>query len=126
MRRVLGALAIVAVAVALLGATPGVGTGSTRPSSAGSGGRTIAVTGSSFSFTPRKIALQAGERVTIVLRSTDVLHDFVVQGVGRVVSAKGGKTRRGSLMLGKPGKYKFWCSIRGHRGAGMAGTITVR
>jgi len=55
-----------------------------------------------------------------------VLHDFVVQGVGRVVSAKAGKTRRGSLMMAKPGKYKFWCSVRGHRAAGMVGTITVR
>jgi uncharacterized cupredoxin-like copper-binding protein len=117
----LGALAIVALAVALLGAVPDRG-----PAAPASSGPSIDVMGTSFSFAPRKITLRAGEQVTIVLHSTDVFHDFVVQGVGRVVSAKGGKTRRGSLMLAKPGKYKFWCSVRGHRGAGMAGTITVR
>jgi uncharacterized cupredoxin-like copper-binding protein len=122
MRRVLSALAIVAVTMALLGAAPGDGTGTTG----GSGARSIAVTGSNLRFTPHKIALRAGEQVTIVLRSIDVLHDFVVQGKGRVVSAKAGTTRHGSLMFAKPGKYKFWCSVRGHRGAGMTGTITVR
>ena len=34
-----------------------------------------------------------------MLHSADVLHDFVVQGQGHIVSAKGKKTARGGLMV---------------------------
>ena len=28
-------------------------------------------------------------------------------------------------MIDKPGTYKFWCTITGHKAGGMVGTITV-
>jgi plastocyanin len=87
--------------------------------------RTIRVDGRSFAFEPNTITISAGERVKIVYRSLDVYHDLVVQGIGRVVKANGGKTRRGTLTITEPGTYKFWCSVRGHRSGGMKGTITV-
>jgi plastocyanin len=86
----------------------------------------IKVKAASFKFAPKQITLQAGEDVTIVLTSKDVFHDFMVQGLGHVVGAKKGKTAKGGLMIDTPGTYKFWCSVSGHRGAGMKGTIVVQ
>jgi plastocyanin len=90
------------------------------------GAREIAVRAKSFAFTPDEITVAAGEDVTIALRSTDILHDFVVQKAGHIVAAKGKKTKRGGLRIDEPGTYKFWCSVAGHRRAGMEGTIVVQ
>ena len=88
--------------------------------------REIRVSSDTFSFSPEKITLKAGEDVTIVLTSDDIFHDFVVEGLGHIVGAKGDQTATGGLRIDKPGTYKFWCSIPGHRSAGMEGTIVVR
>ena len=90
------------------------------------GAREIQVTATTPKFTPKVITLQAGEDVTIVLTSKDVFHDFTVQGLGHVVGAKKGKTRQGGLMIDEPGTYKFWCTVSGHRAAGMKGKIIVQ
>ena len=89
------------------------------------GAREITVRAKSFKFKPKLITLAAGEDVTIALTSKDSLHDFVVQGEGHIVAAKGKKTKRGGLRIDEPGTYKFWCSVSGHRRAGMQGTIVV-
>jgi plastocyanin len=122
MRRMLIALASVAVVVSAL-AMPTVAVASEPRAAAG---RTIKVDGKSFEFLPNTITIHAGERVTIVYHSLDGFHDLVVKGIGRVVKANGGQTRRGKLMISKPGTYKFWCSVRGHRSAGMVGRIVVQ
>lgn len=90
------------------------------------GARQIKVKATSFRFAPKQIKVQAGEDVTIVLTSKDVFHDFMVQGIGHVVGAKKDKTAKGGLMIDTPGTYRFWCSVSGHRGAGMKGTIVVQ
>ena len=89
------------------------------------GARKIAVEATSFAFSPTDISVAAGENVTIVLHSSDVMHDLVVKGEGHVVSAKANKTAKGGLRIDKPGTYRFWCSVSGHRAAGMRGTIIV-
>jgi uncharacterized cupredoxin-like copper-binding protein len=55
-------------------------------------------------------------------------HDIAVQGaglnqIGKVVSNGGVSTVSTSL---KAGKYTFYCSVPGHRAAGMVGTLTVK
>lgn len=91
-----------------------------------SGAREIPVRATSFRFTPKTIDLDAGEKVAIVLTSTDVEHDFTVEGGDHVVHAGGGKTAEGGLTIEKPGTYTFYCSVSGHRQAGMSGTLVVR
>ena len=87
--------------------------------------RRIKVDSRSYAFSPKKITVAAGEDVVIVLHSKDQRHDFTLQGGKVVADAKGGKTATGKLRLAKPGTYKFYCSIPGHRAAGMEGTITA-
>lgn len=89
------------------------------------GAREIPVEAGALSFTPKRIQLTAGEDVTIVLTSIDIAHDFYVDGIGHVVHAPARKTAKGGLMIEKPGTYKFWCTVKGHKAGGMVGTITV-
>jgi plastocyanin len=90
------------------------------------GAREIEVTGGRFRFKPDEITVAAGEDVTIVLSSTDLFHDFFVKSEGHIVGAKAKKTKKGGLTIDEPGTYKFWCTIEGHRAAGMKGTIVVQ
>jgi plastocyanin len=91
------------------------------------GARVIDVEAESFSFDPDVIEVDAGEDVTIRLHSKDVFHDFVIAGgTGHVVGVDGDDTAKGGMRIAKTGSYTFYCSVSGHRSAGMTGTINVR
>ena len=89
------------------------------------GAREIAVTGEAFAFDAQNLVLTAGEDVTIALTAGDITHDFYVKGIGHIVHAKAGKTAMGGLRIDEPGTYRYWCTVKGHKKAGMTGTITV-
>ncbi len=89
------------------------------------GARAIAVTASSFSFEPAEIRAAAGEDIAIVLTSTDVPHDFVVDELDVHVAADAGETEQGGLRADEAGRYAFYCSVAGHREAGMEGVLVV-
>ena len=141
MKRILGAVALVAIAALAFAACSGggdnssmnhsmdsgmdMGSGTHTNAAVQNGAREITVGATSFAFTPNRITLKAGENVTIVLKSMDAAHDFMVQGQGHVVGANAGKQAKGGLMIAKAGTYKFWCSVAGHRTAGMEGTLIV-
>jgi plastocyanin len=113
-------LFLFAALVALVGATVGSGTAhaAAKPT-------TIKVDARNFAFSPKNLKVKAGQKVTIALHSKDSVHDFTVQGGDTVVEVGGDKTKRGTFKLAKAGKYVFYCSIPGHRAAGMHGTITA-
>jgi uncharacterized cupredoxin-like copper-binding protein len=108
-----------------LGAVGGSQAGASSKAAVKPSTRKIKVGARNFEFDPSKIKVKAREHVTIVLHSEDGPHDFTVQGKGLVAKVGGGKTANGRLSLAKPGKYTFYCSIPGHRSAGMVGTITA-
>jgi len=89
------------------------------------GAREIEVTGTSFAFDPEEITVAAGEDVTIVLTADDILHDFTVEDAEGHVAADAGETASGGLRIDEPGTYTFYCSVEGHREAGMEGTLVV-
>lgn len=96
------------------------------PDPVADGARTIRVVATSFSFAPSEIRIDAGEEVAIELTSEDVTHDFVVDGPpGHVVAAAAGETATGGLRIDDPGDYPVYCSVSGHRSAGMEGVIVV-
>lgn len=76
---------------------------------------------SSASATPGKVELR-------MRNMSSTPHDIAISGaganqIGPVVSNGGTSTVSASL---KPGKYTFYCSVPGHRQAGMVGTLTVK
>lgn len=116
---------VVGVGVTLAACGGEGGGGANRPVEPGA--RAITVAADSFSYDPEEISVDAGEDVAIELTSDDIFHDFVVEkGGGHVVGANGGETKRGGLRLDKPGDYTFYCSVSGHRAAGMEGTIVAQ
>lgn len=54
-------------------------------------------------------------------------HDVTIEEVGDepVAEASGGETGEGTVTL-EPGSYTYYCSVPGHREAGMEGTLDVQ
>jgi cytochrome c oxidase subunit 2 len=95
------------------------------PSDVAPGAREIEVVASSFEFDPDELTVRAGEDVAIVLTSADILHDLTLDELDAHVSADAGETDAGGFRADDPGTYAFYCSVEGHRAAGMEGTLTV-
>lgn len=89
------------------------------------GAREVEVRASSFAFDPDELTVTAGEDVAIVLTSEDILHDFTVDELDAHVVAEGGETATGGLRAEEPGEYTYYCTVDGHREAGMEGTLLV-
>jgi uncharacterized cupredoxin-like copper-binding protein len=76
-----------------------------------------------------KTATATAGQVTIKMKnSSAVMHDIAITGngvnqVGPIVSNGGTSTISANL---KAGTYTFYCSVDGHRAAGMVGTLTVK
>ena len=106
-----------------------------------------------FAFTPDVLEAQAGEVIEIAIQNVEaVLHDFTIDRVDADlhVSYLGGTgehahagemempaadlhfalTEPGSgivhIKVHEPGEYVFYCSVPGHREAGMVGTLIIR
>lgn len=101
------------------------GDGHDSASPASGDAREIEVVAADLEFDPSEITAEAGEELAIVLTSEDMLHDFTIDELDAHVSADGGDTETGGFTADEPGTYTYYCSVPGHRGAGMEGTITV-
>jgi plastocyanin len=95
------------------------------PSDVAEGARRIEVRATSFEFDPAEITASVGEDIAIVLRSDDILHDFTIDELDAHVAAGRGQTEEGGFTAGEAGEYTFYCSVDGHREAGMEGTLVV-
>jgi heme/copper-type cytochrome/quinol oxidase subunit 2 len=90
------------------------------------GARPISVTATSSRFIPAEIHVRAGEDVTFVLAAADVAHDFIIDELDVHVVAAAGQTGRGGLHApSTPRRYTAYCSVAGHRAAGMTATVVV-
>ena len=99
--------------------------GHDRSTPVADGARRIEVDASSFEFDPDEITVTAGEDVAIVLTSDDLLHDFTIDEIDVHVAADRGKTAEGGLRADEPGEFTYYCTVAGHREAGMEGTLVV-
>ena len=108
-----------------------------------------------FAFTPDVIEAQVGDVIEIAIQNVEaVLHDFTIDRIDADlhVSYLGGTgehahagememeaemadlhfalTEPGSgvvhIKVYEPGEYVFYCSVPGHREAGMVGTLIIR
>jgi uncharacterized cupredoxin-like copper-binding protein len=101
--------------------------------SAGGGDATtsIEIVGTdTLTFEPTGFTVPAGEEVTVELTSeAAVEHDFVIEDVDGqdldVAHADPGETETGTFTIDDAGTYQFFCSVPGHREAGMEGTLDV-
>jgi uncharacterized cupredoxin-like copper-binding protein len=77
-------------------------------------------------YSPSRIAVAAGD-VPVVLRNEgQVVHDLRIEGKPTLlIEAAAGKTASATWSLAK-GRYEIYCSLPGHRVAGMEGVLEVR
>ncbi len=105
----------------------------------------------SFAFTPDVLEVSSGEVLEIAIQNTEpVLHDFTIDEIDADVhiSYLGGTGIHGHadpeneadvhfalsepgsgvvhLKANEPGEYVFYCTVPGHREAGMEGTLIVQ
>ena len=110
--------------------------------------RTITLQAKNVKFVPDKLTISMGSVIELKLENLDATeHDFQVDGLdadvmsGGSMNAEHGGGHGGAMMVAvhtmanemgsvvfmanKKGTYNFYCTITGHKEAGMVGTLTV-
>jgi plastocyanin len=92
----------------------------------------LPISADNFAFSPARIELTTGRPVVnVALSSADIPHDLTVDEIGFHLAAEPaepGETAIGGLAgwaFGEPGTYVGYCSVPGHREAGMELEIVV-
>jgi nitrite reductase (NO-forming) len=100
------------------------GGGTAAPAGAAS---TLDVTASEFKFTPNQLQIDGPGKLTVNLDNSKgaVEHDLTIDGVKGKAYAKAGGKATATFDIGKVGSYAIFCSIPGHKEAGMTGTLLV-
>ncbi len=64
-----------------------------------------------FAYSPAKISVNPGDRVTIELTSTDVVHGLAIDGYNLSITAEPGQTARLTFVADRLGVFRFRCSV---------------
>lgn len=106
------------------GAGYGSGGGSSGSGGGGSGGGAGVLTLKqvNYQFSPAKVTVASGDTITVSDTNPSTPHTFTVQGTSIDVSNDGRQSQAVTIDL-KPGTYDFYCRI--HRSLGMTGTLIV-
>ena len=131
----LSALTLAAVGLAACGGddetTSAAAPTETTATDTGGGGAAIAISADAdgaLAYTETEVTAAAGNDTIEFDNPAGIEHDVVVEDadgneVGRTDLVSGGSTSA-SVEL-EAGTYTFFCSVPGHREAGMEGTLTV-
>lgn len=92
-----------------------------------SGAKEFTIEGSEFSFSPASITISAGEKVKLTFENQGrAPHNLVVEGLGISTRTIGsGQTDAVEFTAPASGTYIFFCSVPGHKTAGMEGSLKV-
>ena len=126
----LAVVGIVLSLVAVLAAVVGVGLGvravdESDASTIASAGEQTTVSLTEFSVSPGAITVAAGSTLQVV-NDGSAQHDLTVEGTELMSDhLDGGGSTSFDISSLEPGSYTVFCSIAGHREAGMEGTLTV-
>ncbi len=109
---------------------PTATTGTPTPSSSPAAGTSLnlaADPAGALAYNTKQLSATAGTVTITMANASPVEHDVAIAEGTKVVGSipgfiGGSKTLEVTL---KPGKYTFFCTIPGHRAAGMEGTLTV-
>ncbi len=88
--------------------------------------RHVTVEASADAFRPARIRVGKGDRVTIDLVATDVIHGLYVDGYGVAATAEPGRPGRLSFVADREGTFRLRCSVTcGPLHPFIVGTLTV-
>lgn len=90
------------------------------------GVKTINLEAGSFYYKPAEITVKKGEKVKIVLKSADMMHDFNIDELDvKIPITKSGETGIVEFTPEQAGIFEYYCSVGKHRANGQVGKITV-
>ena len=131
-RRFAGAGVLVALCLLVGAVWSSTSSASTRIASAHTAGATVlniaANPSGQLAFTKSKLTTKAGKVEVIFTNASSLDHDVVIATSGGKVVGKTpifAKGKKSFTVTLKAGKYVYYCSVPGHRQAGMQGTLTV-
>ena len=82
---------------------------------------------SNFKLSPSNITVNQGDLVKMTVVVDQGTHDLFVEGYDqRVNVASSGKSQVMEFVADKPGTFKMWCEVAGHRDLGMEGQLIVQ
>jgi uncharacterized cupredoxin-like copper-binding protein len=122
--RLTAVIAVLALAAAGCGGNGGGGNTTTTEDHSG---HEVTLNATEFKFDPSEVEVDAGSPIKIVLVNQGVIeHDFAVEGMTfEFPVAQPGQTVDHTVTFAA-GTYVFYCTIAGHREAGMEGTLVAR
>ena len=86
----------------------------------------LKVVATDLTFDLKEIKATAGQRVDLTLENRGLIeHDLTIDALQAKVLARPGQSVKGSFVAQKGGTYEFYCSIPGHKEAGMVGKLLV-
>ncbi len=123
MHRTIRLVALAALALLIASAVTACGGGGAASPSPVS----VTLTATEFAFDPKTVNLPANTTATIVIKNAGTIeHDFTIDTPAVKIAAKVGATAEGQVGPLTAGTYDFYCSIPGHKEAGMVGTLEVK
>ena len=73
--------------------------------------RQIALDATQFAFSPGRLEVHQGDRVTIDLTASDVVHGFYLDGYGLETRVVPGVTQHIEFTADQPGKFRYRCAV---------------
>ena len=121
-----GALGLLAAAVIGCGGSDATPTPEPTPSPAPEAAALI-IEASEFKFEPSELTISSAGSTTFTLVNKGVVeHDFTIDELDAFqIAVPIGRTSEGTLTDPAPGTYEFYCTVPGHKAAGMFGTLVI-
>lgn len=97
------------------------------PAGGGEAPKQASVSTVDLAFEPKELTIAANTDVPIAVTNKGVLqHDFHVDALNITSKLLNGGESDTVTVNAAPGTYEFWCTVPGHKEAGMTGTLTVK
>jgi len=121
----IGALGLLAAVVIGCGGSEATPTPEPTPSPTPEAAALV-IEASEFKYEPTDLAISSAGSSTISLVNKGFIeHDFTIDELEFQIAVAVGETSDGTLTDVAAGSYEFYCTIPGHKAAGMVGTLTV-
>jgi nitrite reductase (NO-forming) len=115
-----------ALALLLAACTAGATTGPAAKGGPGEAAGEVRLVVSEWQFEPATLQVPVGRPFTLVLENRGrIEHDVRVNDVDIHLHAGPGQSASGTFVATKPGVYDFFCTLPGHKEAGMVGKLSV-
>jgi len=73
--------------------------------------RSFRINASRFEYSPAILAVNPGDKVTIELISTDVVHGLAIDGYNLAATVDPGQTARLTFVADRQGSFRFRCTV---------------